>query len=255
VLESSATGWNAVIINIGNRNGVGNLPYSNVGTPLARSAKLRQAFEEAIDRDTLIRIAYDGLAQRSCTPVPPANTVWYAAIKVPCTPYDPKHAKKLVAESGIPNPTVHLLASGTLSLRVAQVIQEMERAVGINVVIDPVAGGTLAISMTGNFDAALRGLPNAHDPDRSIYRYLATSGTTNVSGYSSPRLDLILANGLKATEFKARSTLYRAAQQIIHDERPMIFLATPIIVSAFSANLTGVGFSNDVLLVANARFT
>jgi len=256
VLALPSVGWNAVIINIGNRNGVLNLPYSNVGTPLARSAMLRQAFEEAIDRDTLVRVVYDNLAEPTCTPIPPGNTVWYDAIKVPCTPYDPEHARKLVAESGISNPTVHLLASGTLSLRLAQVIQAQEEVVGIDVVIDAVQGGTLATSITGKFDAALRGLPpNGTDPDRNIYRYLATSGTTNVGGYSNPRLDLILANGLRATEFKARSTLYRAAQQIIHDARPMIFLTTPVIVAAFNANLTGVRLSgDDVLLVENARF-
>src|SRR5438093_7890273 len=31
--------WFGLRINIGNRNGVGNLPYSNVGTPLAQNAK------------------------------------------------------------------------------------------------------------------------------------------------------------------------------------------------------------------------
>ena len=61
-----------------------------------------------------------------------------------------------------------------LSLRLAQFIQAEEKAVGINVVIDP-APGTLAVSMTGHFDAALRGLPsNGRDPDRNIFRHLAS---------------------------------------------------------------------------------
>ena len=40
---------------------------------------------------------------------PPTPRYWYAATKVPCTPYDPTDAKKLVSQSGFSNPTVHLM--------------------------------------------------------------------------------------------------------------------------------------------------
>ena len=40
---------------------------------------------------------------------PPGEPAWYDATKVPCTPYDPADAKRLVAASGFSNPTVHLL--------------------------------------------------------------------------------------------------------------------------------------------------
>ena len=52
------------------------------------------------------RVVFGGFYQPSCTPVPPANTKWFGAIKVPCTPYDPADARRLVARSGIANPTV-----------------------------------------------------------------------------------------------------------------------------------------------------
>ena len=74
VLQRPSSAGAGVIINIGNRNGVGNLPYTNVGTPLASSPKLRQAFEEAIDRNALNKVVFGGLYQPSCTPIPPANT-------------------------------------------------------------------------------------------------------------------------------------------------------------------------------------
>src|SRR5207237_3109942 len=86
VISAPQLGWRGININIGNKNGVGNLPYlANVGTPLSSSAKLRQAFEEAIDRNTMNRVVYDGLMQVSCTLLPPANTVWFEPTKVPCT--------------------------------------------------------------------------------------------------------------------------------------------------------------------------
>src|SRR5205085_797687 len=118
-IKQSSLGWQGIVINLGNRNGVGNLPYANVGTPLAMSAKLRQAFEEAIDRDTLVRVALMGAGVPGCTPRSPASP-WYDAT-IPCTPYNPSDARRLVAASGFPNPTVHLMArNSTDQLRLAQ---------------------------------------------------------------------------------------------------------------------------------------
>src|SRR5262249_33654457 len=54
VLEAKTIGSYRLFINIGNRNGAANPPYTNVGSPLATSPNLRKAFEEAIDRDALV---------------------------------------------------------------------------------------------------------------------------------------------------------------------------------------------------------
>jgi peptide/nickel transport system substrate-binding protein len=260
VLQMPTLGWTGIVINIGNKNGVGQ-PFTNVGTPLATSATLRQAFEEAIDRNALNRVVFDGLNQPSCTMIPPSNTLWFDATKVPCTPYNPKDARKLVAASGFTNPTVHLLTgivNPTTDLRVAQFIQAQEAAVGINVSIDtadrPTGGALLA---SGSFDATgPRGrTPGGVDPDGMLNPFLASSGATNWSGYSNPRLDLILANGLKATDTKARATLYHAAQQIIENDRPVIVLYNPVTIAAVSTNVTGIQVTpGGLVTIANARF-
>src|SRR5262249_12601260 len=49
VIKQTSLGYQGITINIGNKDGVGK-PYENVGTPLAKSADLRQAFELALDR-------------------------------------------------------------------------------------------------------------------------------------------------------------------------------------------------------------
>ena len=257
VQDALQIGWQGLFINIGNRAGLGNLPYGNVGTALASSAKLRQAFEEAIDRNTMNRVLFGGLNQVSCTPIPPANTAWYDAIKVPCTPYNPKHAKQLVAESGIANPTVRLLTF-TGSARTAEVIQQMEAAVGITVIVELTDSPTaIARGVAGNFDVYYSAFgPGDPDPAIMINPFLATSGSRNFSGYSNPRLDLILSNGMKATSTKARSTLYRAALQIVGAERPMIFLSNPRSRLGSSTDVMGVGLTyNGGLDLVHARFT
>jgi peptide/nickel transport system substrate-binding protein len=255
VIQAYQLGWTGVQFNIGNKSGVLSLPYSNVGTPFASNTKLRQAFEEAIDRDALNRVLFGGVMQVTCTMIPPRDAVWFAATQVPCTPYDPADARKLVAASGISNPTLHLLtATTTDALLRAQFIQAEEAAVGINVVLDAVDPSTNAARrLSGNFDAYLGGFtPGGVDPTDVIH--LATWDDRNYAGYSNPRLDLILANGLKATSSKARSTLYRVAQQIILADRPYIALYNPIVHVGFSTNVTGIGMTaNGVIDVSYAQ--
>jgi peptide/nickel transport system substrate-binding protein len=256
VIQSRALGWNGIRINTGNKNGWGNLPYTNVGTPLARSAKLRQAFEEAIDRATLVRVVYGGTQLPGCTPISPESPWFDPTLK--CTPYNPEQAKRLVAASGIPNPTVHLQTSSSPdALNLAQFIQAQEAAVGINVVLDIVDGPTyLARAESGTFDTVLAGSEAINpDPASQIYQWFATSGSRNLGGYSNPRLDLILDNARKAMSLTALKTLYRAAQRILINDRPMIFLTHPRRFAAFTTEVTGVQLNPDFTVrVAFAQF-
>ena len=257
VLQASGLGWNGVYVNIGNRNGAGNLPYANTGTPLASSAKLRKAFEQAIDRKALARVVFSGGVLPGCTPVSPANEQWFDP-SVKCTPYDPADAKKLVASSGISDPTVRLLvANQTETLRLAQFIQAQEAAVGINVVIEATDTATAAArSVAGNYDAFLSSWSGGADPDTNIYLHFTTNGVRNLSGYSSPRLDFVLGNGRKALTERARKTLYRVAQQILIEDRPVIVLFTPIRYAGLASNVTGVKlFQNIILRVEYAQLT
>jgi peptide/nickel transport system substrate-binding protein len=259
VLSAPQFTWAGIRINIGNKNGVQNLPYSNVGTPLAQNPKLRLAFEEAIDRNALNKVAWNDLYQTSCTPIPPADTTWYDRTKVPCTPYNPGEARKLVAQSGLPTPiTVHLMTvNSTVFVRLAQVIQAQEAQVGFNVVIDAVDQATqLALTASGHFDTSIYQYANDPEPNSLIYKSFHTSGNNNTSGYSNARLDYVLDHGVQASSFRARALDYHVAQQIIHDDRPTIVLYARLTFAAFDASLLS-GFELTAiggLRLANAQF-
>jgi ABC-type transport system substrate-binding protein len=101
--------------------------------------------------------------------IPPANTTWFDAIKAPCTPYDPADAKRLVARSGFPTPTVRLLTNTTADFqKLAPFIQAEEAAVGINVVIESADSATvIAREISGNLDVVLGGFqPGVLSPRR-----------------------------------------------------------------------------------------
>ena len=247
VAQTTQLGYHGIRINIGNKNGTGNVPYTNMGTPLASSAKLRQAFEEAIDRTTLVTVVLSGVGVPDCTPISTGGPMYDPSIK--CTPYDPKDAKKLVAASGFPNPTVHLLTdTGTINLRLAQFIQAEEAAIGITVVIESFDSVTVtARRNSGNVDTVLVSPAGTADTDRQLFPVFATSGSMNIGGYSNPRLDLILANGRKATSSTALRTLYHTAEQIIATDRPIIVLYNAVKSVGISTSVTGVQLYPDLV--------
>ncbi len=245
LIKQNSLGWNGIVINIANKNGVGHLPYTTVGTPLAVSPLLRRAFEEAIDRKTMVRVVYSGAATSDCTPVAPASPTYVKGIA--CTPYDPSDARKLVARSGFKDPTVHLLVSNqTVAVQLAQFIQAEEAAVGIGVVIDQVDNNTLlAKEYSGDFDTANAGWSGSPDVDRNIFQFITTNGSRNFAGYSGNKLDRILHQARQVDDPRA---LYRQAIKIVVGARPYIFLEHPTVYAAVAANVRGVSFFSDTQL-------
>ena len=76
----------------------------------------------------------------------------------------------------------------------------------------------------------------------------------NLSGYSSPRLDYVLANAFKATGAAALRTLYRVAEQIVQNDRPVIYLYHPIQYAGVSTSVVGVSLVLTQIRVAFAQF-
>ena len=149
-----------------------------------------------------------------------------------------------------------MVPTGTVALRQAQFLQSEEKTVGINVVIDSTDFVTsLSKADAGTYDTFQIGWSGRVDPDGNIFQFVATSGSQNDSGYSNPRLDLVLANARKAATLKARQTLYRVAQQIILNDRALIYLYHPVTRAGVQTQLTGVKLYPDTLLrVANASY-
>jgi peptide/nickel transport system substrate-binding protein len=251
VIKRTSLGYDAITINIGNKNGIGER-YSNVGTPIAAHPKLRKAFEMAIDRKLLNRVVWSGTDVPDCSPISPAST-WHDP-KITCTPYDPKQAKKLVAQSGVSNPTVHLMVIAPV--RLGEFLQAQQAAVGIRLVVETVdLVSSLSRTTTGQFDTSARAWLGGIDPDLNMYKQLTTRGTNNASGYSNPQLDRILEGARTAGTTNARKKLYREAVRLVLDDRPLIYLDHPVTYAGISTQLQGVRMLPDtVLRVAFASY-
>ncbi|HVU76121.1 MAG TPA: ABC transporter substrate-binding protein [Gaiellaceae bacterium] len=254
LIKSVTIGYQGLTYNIGNKSGVGK-PYANVGTNLAKSQYLRSAFDDAIDRTVINKVVFGGLNQPDCFPIAPVSP-WYKPTTkgLKCDLHaNVDLAKKLVKASGIQNPTVKLMLGGTdpVNARLGQVIQSMEKAVGINVTVQPTEFTTSLNSATaGQFDAYAIGWSGRVDPDGNIFGFVATPGTLNYSGYSNAKLDYILNGARKSLTTKSRDTLYRAAMQIIYRDQPLVYLYHPVYYFGVSKKVTGVQVYGDGLIRA-----
>ena len=250
VIRATSIGYQGITINIGNKNGLLRLPYQNVGTHIAAKKSIRQAFELAIDRAQLNRVVWQGTVKPGCGPVAPSSPFFD---KLACNLHrDLKKAKRLVAQSGIRNPTVKLmLGNDSDALRLGQFIQSQEEEAGIRVQLQPTEFvSSLAKADGGQYEAFAIGWSGRIDPDGNIYQFVATKGSQNDSGYSNPRLDVILNNARHAKSLKARRTLYRAAIRIIRNDRPLIYLWHAVTRHGVSNQVTGVKVFGDGLIRA-----
>jgi peptide/nickel transport system substrate-binding protein len=251
VIQATSIGYQGITINIGNKNGLLKLPYSqNVGTALSSNNAIRQAFELAIDRDRLNKVVWQGTVKPGCGPLAP-NSPWFP--KIGCNIHrDLKKAKSLVARSGIRNPSVRLMiGNDSDQLRLGQFLQSEEEEAGIRVELQPTEFvSSLAKADAGNYDAFAIGWSGRIDPDGNIFQFVATRGAQNDSGYSNPRLDVILNNARHATTRRARMTLYRAAVRIIRSDRPLIYLWHAITRHGVSNKVKGIKVYGDGLIRA-----
>ena len=61
VLQSESLGYQGITINVGNADGVGKPAGRDRPPAMAKDARVRQAFEYAIDRDGLVKVVFNGL--------------------------------------------------------------------------------------------------------------------------------------------------------------------------------------------------
>jgi peptide/nickel transport system substrate-binding protein len=252
LFKSTSIGYQGITVNIGNSKGLGKLPYANTGTAIAKSSDLREAFELALDRKVINKVVFGGTTNPDCFPVAP-GTPWYAAVKgISCNlTADVKGAKAAFARSGAsPGVTVHLmLGTDPVAARLGQVIQSMEKGIGINVVLDPTEFVTsLNHEDAGQFETFAIGWSGRIDADGNIFNFLHTTGSQNDSGYSNPVVDRALANERKAASLTARIVSFHAALAQAAKDRPIIYLYHAVNRDAQSTKVGGVQLFGDGLV-------
>jgi peptide/nickel transport system substrate-binding protein len=223
-----------------------------------RNVKFRQAVSAAIDRDAIVRLVYQGRGAALWGPVTPGNRRW-ADTSIPHWPRSLEHARTLLKEAGFSWSTTQddesalvdsdgkpvefsILTSSSNAdrIKMATLIQDDLKKLGIHVQVVPLEFRSLIdrVTQTKEYDACVLGLASFDaDPNSDINVWLSSGGThlwnPSQAHPATPweaEIDRLMEQQLATPGYDQRKKLYDRVQEILAENQPMIFLASPDIL-------------------------
>ncbi len=226
-------GYQGITINTGNGE--------RANTPFGRDARIRRAFELAIDRTALNQVVYEGIYVPTRQPFPPASP--FHVRDFPSTTRDLARAQALLREAGATLPiTVEMTVPNNPDLRqVGEVIQAMVKEAGFDLRLRAMEfASSLQAAARGEFETYLVGWSGRTDPDGNIYSFTRTGGGQNDGRYSNAEVDKLLDEARTELDLAKRQALYARAARIAYgDDVHRIYLWHRKNIMAHSARLTG----------------
>ena len=223
-----------------------------------RDVQFRQAVSAAVDREAIVRLVYQGRGAMLWGPVTPGNRRWIdAAIPHPARSLD--KARQLLRDAGFRwtneaqgDPALvdaegkpvefSILTSSSNADRtkMATLIQDDLKQLGMRVQVVPLEFRSLIdrVTQSKEYDACVLGLVSFDaDPNSDINVWLSSGGThlwnPSQEHPATPweaEMDRLMVAQLTATNSEQRKKLYDRVQEILAENQPMIFLASPDIL-------------------------
>ncbi|MGV2126659.1 ABC transporter substrate-binding protein [Agrobacterium vitis] len=233
-------GYMAMYVNIGNG------PRAN--NPLGKDKRLRQAFSLAIDREALNQIVFEGTALAGNQPFPPVSP-WYDK-RIPVPARDVEKAKALIKAAGFDRVPIELQVSNSATvLQMMQVVQSMVAEAGFDVTLKTMEFATMLNEQTaGNYQISRSDWSGRVDPDGNLHQFVTCKGGINDTKYCNPAVDTLLNEARQSTDDAVRKQKYDAADEILNDDLPIIYLGHQSWLWASSKKITGFVPSPDGMI-------
>jgi peptide/nickel transport system substrate-binding protein len=228
----------------------------NTMHPPFDDVRVRRAINHAINKDPIVKLAYQGLASVANGPLPPEQWGYHAASTT--YRYDPERARELLREAAAdghfdPARTHRLYAPSTPRSYlpepeiVARVLQANLEAVGIKTEL-VIQGFSKHIEVVerGEHDLGLFGwAADSSDPDNFLYLLFDRDNTTpglaqNLAFYRDAELHQLLLDAQRTNTRAEREELYRKAQERIALEAPWVPLAHSEMAVAAREDVNGI---------------
>ena len=193
-------------------------------TPMIEDARLREAFELAIDRPALNQVTNEGLFTPGNQPVPPTSPFYVAELPPPGR--DVERARALLREAGHERLAMRMITPTTTAYqRTAEILQAMlaEAEIDLQLVGMEVVTA-LDHESRGDFEALLIRWSGRADPDGNIASFLTCAGSLNGGSYCNPAVDEAIAAARATADVEARYAAYREAADHYLAERPFVYL-------------------------------
>jgi len=224
-----------------------------------REVKFRQAVSAAADREAIVRLVYQGRGSAIWGLVAPGNRRW-ADEKLAHSPQSLDRARSLLKEAGFSwssgpdgesilhdsdgKPvefSILTSASNADRAKMAALIQDDLKQLGMRVQVVPLEFRSVIdrVTQTKEYDACIMGIASFDaDPNSDINVWLSSGGThlwnPSQAHPATPweaEIDHLIEDQMSARTFEQRKKLYDRAQEILADNQPMIFLASPDILA------------------------
>jgi peptide/nickel transport system substrate-binding protein len=221
----------------------------NTEKPALKDARVRKAISHAIDKETLIKTIFQGLAVPAKNPFAPS--IWGYNDAIEPYEYNPAKAKALLEEADFDKSRELELWAMPVSraympepVKTAELIQAYLAAVGLKAKIIRHDWGTyLSKTANGEHDMCMLGwLGGNADPDNFLYGLLSadtakTPGAANVALWKNEEFTELCLKAQKTFDKAERTRLYLRAQKIFHDEAPWVPLAHSTIVRCYNKRI------------------
>ena len=225
-------GYQGITMNVGKSEAAKN-------NPIGKDARVREAFELALDRDGIVQVAMEGEATVGNQWVAPDNAFY--AKNVPIPKRDVAKAKALLQQAGMPNPTVTLMTPTTSDAqKIAQVVQSMVKDAGFDVkILSTEFATSLNLADKGDYDAYVLAWSGRADPDGNIYSFDACKQPLNYAGYCSPEIDELLNKARTASDVAERKKAYDQVAAVVLKDRPIVYIFHRHWLWAYTSKLSG----------------
>jgi peptide/nickel transport system substrate-binding protein len=230
-----------------------------------REVKFRQAVSAIVDREAIVRLVYQGRGAPLWGLVAPGNRRW-GNEKLAHPPRSLEQARAFLKEAGFswghgPNGESTLLDSAGKTVefsiltsssnaertKMATLIQDDLKQLGMHVQVVPLEFRSLLdrVTQTKEYDACVMGIASLDaDPNTDINVWLSSGGThlwnpsqAHPATLWEAEIDRLIDEQMTAQTFAQRKKLYDRAQEILAENQPMIFLASPDILAGAKNSL------------------
>ena len=234
-------GYQGITINVGKSE----MAQKN---PLGRDARVREAFELALDRQGIVQVVMDNEATVGNQWVAPTNG--YYARNMPVPKRDVARARALLKEAGVTQPSFTLVTPTTSDAqRIALVVQAMARDAGFDVKIQSTEFATsLNMADKGEFEAYVLAWSGRADPDGNLFNFDGCKQPLNYAGYCVSEVDALLDKSRALLDAAERRKVYEQIAARVLKDRPIIYLYHRNWLWVHNAKLDGVRSVPDGLM-------
>lgn len=226
-----------------------------------RDVRFRQAVSTAIDRAGIVRLVYRNRAAALATHVSPGNKAWFDS-SVPVPVRSLPHARELLKAAGfswtVDNTlldssgqpvefSIVVTSSNAQRNQIATLVQADLKAIGIAAHVVPIEGRSASDRLlnTHDYEAILMGLVSGDADPTPDMNVLVSNAQTHLwhLGEKTPatlwetELDQLMQKQLVTLNYQQRKRIYDQVQEILAQQLPMVYLASPNILVGAQENL------------------